>query len=296
MNIMLLCGLAGWLGLLAIMLIRQHRQKQQQTQRQRYLQRKVVAEKGRPAWLGFYTRLETLIGARKLERIRLYFILAVALALAALISQGMSLLVASLLVLFASLSILYFAIKHFEQVAVAQFNRQMPDIIDSMERAVKVGAPLHDIFYTLAQQYSGSAQRLFMTMHDRLKVGYSVEKVMQYAHQQMPSQEFQFLTILLSLQNETGGKLSYMLHQLGQTLRERSLMESRVRTITSESRTSAKVLAVLPFALIAILYSSAREHFDYLLSDATGQWVLFYVLGSVFLGLMLIRQLTKVKG
>lgn len=285
-----------WCALFWVLVTFDRQAQRKNRQRQRYLKQKTMSDKVRPEWLSFYSRLETLIGAALLRRYRTYFVVACILGLFALVSQGMSLGLAIGFVLLAASITFLSVLKYFESRAISEFNQQMPDMIDSMERAVKVGAPLHDIFLTLSQQYQGSAQRLFLTMHDRLKLGHSVDKVMQFAQSQMPSREFQFLTILLSLQHETGGKLSHMLSQLGYTLRERSLMQSRVRTITSESRTSAKVLAMLPVGLVAILYSSAREHFEYLFTDDIGQWVFIYALASVASGLLLIRQLTKVNG
>ncbi len=257
-----------------------------------FRQEKISAK---PDWLAFMSRLETLIGKQNLLRYQWYVLGGSLLFLAGLIQNGMKASLAIGLVILGVVAGVYFLIKHLELKAIETFNHQMPDIIDAMIRAVKVGAPLHDIFLVLSHQHKGVPQRLFSVMHDRLILGHSVDKVMKFAYKQVPSQEFRFLTILLSLQHETGGKLTHMLTQLGNTLRERHLMEGRVRTITSESRTSAKVLAMLPLALIGVLYGSAKEHFDYLLTDDTGQWVLFYVIGSVALGLALIRQLTKVK-
>ncbi|HDY8157977.1 TPA: type II secretion system F family protein [Vibrio vulnificus] len=285
-----------WLALGAWLIRTRRENAKREKQRHRYLKPLVSVEKKRPQWLAFYTRLETLLGTSRLQKYRLYLVMLNVGLFITLLSQGMAPLTTLILVVVISVMMTVLAFRHFEQLAINEFNPQMPDIIDSMERAVKVGAPLHDIFFALSEQYQGSAKRLFLAMHDRLKLGHSVERVMQFAAQQMPSQEFRFLTTLLSLQSETGGKLSHMLKQLGQTLRERSLMESRVRTITSESRTSAKVLAILPPALIGVLYGSAKEHFDYLLRDATGQWILLYVVLSVVTGLLLIRQLTKFKG
>ncbi|HFQ5426769.1 TPA: type II secretion system F family protein [Vibrio vulnificus] len=285
-----------WLALGAWLIRARRENAKREKQRHRYLKPLVSVEKKRPQWLAFYTRLETLLGTSRLQKYRLYLVMLTVGLFITLLSQGMAPLTTLILVVVISVMMTVLAFRHFEQLAINEFNMQMPDIIDSMERAVKVGAPLHDIFFALSEQYQGSAKRLFLAMHDRLKLGHSVERVMQFAAQQMPSQEFRFLTTLLSLQSETGGKLSHMLKQLGQTLRERSLMESRVRTITSESRTSAKVLAILPPALIGVLYGSAKEHFDYLLRDATGQWILLYVILSVVTGLLLIRQLTKFKG
>ncbi|EOK5731043.1 type II secretion system F family protein [Vibrio vulnificus] len=285
-----------WLAMGALIMLARRVEAKREKQRERYLKPLAVMEKKRPQWLAFYSRIETLIGAARLQKYRLYLVMATTGLFVTLLSQGMAASTALLLVSVMAVLMTVLALRHFEQIAISEFNAQMPDIIDSMERAVKVGAPLHDIFFALSEQYQGSAKRLFMAMHDRLKLGHSVERVMHFAALQMPSQEFRFLTTLLSLQSETGGKLSHMLKQLGQTLRERSLMESRVRTITSESRTSAKVLAILPPALIGVLYGSAKEHFDYLLRDGTGQWILLYVVLSVTSGLLLIRQLTKFKG
>ncbi|MDK2684029.1 type II secretion system F family protein, partial [Vibrio vulnificus] len=139
------------------------------------------------------------------------------------VSLGMAVSTALILVSVMAVILTVLSLRPFEHISISAFHAQMPDLINIMELAVKVGAPLHDIFFAFSEQYQGSAKRLFMAMHDRLKLGHSVERVMHFAALQMPSQEFRFLTTLLSLQSETGGKLSHMLKQLGQTLRERSL-------------------------------------------------------------------------
>ncbi len=221
-----------------------------------------------PQW---YQQMVTMVGQEQLTRWCWQGPAGAALACILLVANGMPLWLALLLAVGGALLLGLLLYQQLQQRALEQFRTGLPEVIDGMIRALRVGAPLVDIFQQVARQQRGLMSRLFAQMHDELQVGQPVAQVMRQAASRVTVAEFQFLTIVLSLQQETGGRLSDVLAQLVETLRARQTLAASIQTITAESRNSAKVLAALPVIILLVLFSTGREHFTYLMTTASGQ-------------------------
>ncbi|MCM0150052.1 type II secretion system F family protein [Photobacterium galatheae] len=284
----------GWHG--------QRQRKYWQQQARRYSHYRLTTEQssGRrmPEW---YLTMATILGAKRMQFWQRAVPAAVIGLTALLVVNGMSSVVALSLSLTVTVLGVWFVYHQLQQQALDAFRDQLPEVIDGMIRAVRVGAPMADTFAVIAEQYAQAdhqravVSRLFGQMHDELSVGQPLTDTLSRAAARMPVAEFRFLTVVLSLQQETGGRLSEVLGQLGDTLRGRKELQASVASITSESRSSAKVLAALPVLIVLVLFSAGREHFDFLMATAQGQMVVAYVVGSVLFGLYLIRRLTQIK-
>ncbi|MBV7262700.1 type II secretion system F family protein [Photobacterium sp. WH77] len=272
-----------------------------QQQAQRYSQFRAPAQQETRTLPEWYLTMATVLGGKRVQFWQRAVPAAVVAITLLLTVNGMTWFVALSLSLSVTALGVWVVYHQLQQQALDAFRDQLPEVIDGMIRAVRVGAPMADTFAVIADQY-GEAEdqravvsRLFGQMHDELRVGQPLTDVLAKASARMPVAEFRFLTVVLSLQQETGGRLSEVLNQLGDTLRGRKELQASVASITSESRSSAKVLAALPVLIVLVLFSAGREHFDYLMMTVQGQMVVGYVIGSILFGLMLIRRLTQIK-
>ncbi|WP_323953679.1 Flp fimbrial biogenesis protein FlpG [Aeromonas hydrophila] len=266
---------------------------QQQCQRYGHQPAQPKRARPRPHW---HQQMVTMVGQEQLTRWTWQGPAGAALTCVLLAANGMPLWLAVLLAAGGALALGLVLYQQLQQRALERFRTRLPEVIDGMIRALRVGAPLADIFLLVARQQRGLMSRLFAQMHDELLVGQPVAQVMQQAAGRVAVAEFQFLTIVLSLQQETGGRLSEVLAQLVETLRARQNLAASIQTITAESRNAAKVLAALPVIILLVLFTTGREHFTYLMTTTSGQWVLGYVSISVAVGLWLIRRLTRLQG
>lgn len=240
--------------------------------------------------------LHTFLGIDKLKKAIAIVLSAVTVFPIVLSANGMDWFVSITLSSTAIAVVVYFLYQQIQQQSRDHFRDELPDIIDGLIRALRVGAPMMDTFLQISQQHQGISRRIFERMHDELNVGQPLTDVMKLAAQRMPIAEFRFLTIVLSLQQETGGRLTGVLERLSHTLRARAELNASIQSITSESRNSAKVLAALPVLVCGVLFTTGKEHFDFLMTSSGGQIVMAYVVASILLGLFLIRRMTQLKG
>ncbi|WP_245688516.1 type II secretion system F family protein [Vibrio sonorensis] len=244
----------------------------------------------------WFVNLNTILGQEKLKQWGAGVLASLVFLPVILIVNGMDWYVSIPIGVMSVGFVVYFLYMQLQQKAMDQFRDELPDIIDGLIRALRVGAPMMDTFGEISRQHEGITCRLFERMHDELSVGQTLTDVMKQAAIRMPIAEFRFLTIVLSLQQETGGRLTGVLERLSHTLRARSELNSSIQSITSETRNSAKVLAALPILVCLVLFTTGKEHFDFLMTSTSGQMVMAYVIVSILFGLFLIRRMTQIKG
>ncbi len=69
--------------------------------------------------------------------------------------------------------------------------------------------------------------------------------------------------------------------------------DKKKMAMTSEARISAKIVAVIPLAFCGLLSVISPDKLDFILYDPDGRGILYYVVGSEFLGLAVIWLLMK---
>jgi tight adherence protein B len=86
--------------------------------------------------------------------------------------------------------------------------------------------------------------------------------------QRMESKDLEWVVSAIDINRETGGNLSEILSTVSATIRERRRIARHVRTLTAEGRLSARILTVLPLAMIAWQWRVNPGNFSLLLHGA----------------------------
>jgi tight adherence protein B len=102
-----------------------------------------------------------------------------------------------------------------------------------------------------------------------------------------------FLCSILALNREIGSRLSPMLGSLRQTLKDRRAVDRKLQALTSESRSAARILTILPFFVIGLQAFLNPRQISFLFSDPTGRSVLAICAICMWLGVMIIRRMSK---
>jgi tight adherence protein B len=115
-----------------------------------------------------------------------------------------------------------------------------------------------------------------------VRIGVDMGVALQQTADRIRVQEFRFYVVALALQRRTGGGLADTLGNLSAILRRRREIRLKARALSAESKASAAVLGILPFAIGGILYFFNPELMSVLLHDPRGR----FVLGLAFLSLV----------
>jgi len=148
------------------------------------------------------------------------------------------------------------------------FINKFPDGIELLVRGLRSGLPVTETLQIVSQEVPGPVGFEFKTVIDRIKVGKTMEDALQDTADKLGIAEFNFFTITLAIQRETGGNLAETLSNLANVLRLRAQMKLKIRAMSSESKASAYIVGSLPFLVFgAIMFINPEYMSQFFIDD-----------------------------
>ena len=143
---------------------------------------------------------------------------------------------------------------------VNRFNAKFPEAIELLVRGLRSGLPITETIGVVGQEVAGPVGEEFRSIADKMKIGRSLDTALQETADRLGTAEFQFFTITIAIQRETGGNLAETLANLADVLRKRAQMKLKIRAMSSESKASAYIIGVLPFIVFGLIYNLNRNY------------------------------------
>ncbi|ODP97620.1 pilus assembly protein TadB [Salinivibrio sp. SS3] len=173
------------------------------------------------------------------------------------------------------------------------FETEFPDALNMMTSAVSAGESImHAILY-VGNTLEGDIGREFRIMGKRLQLGESPDDVFRKSCRRYPYPSFYFFVITLRANMQRGGQLKEIMMRLNRMMFNARSIEKKKMALTSEARTSAKIVAAIPFFFLFILQYLSPENFEFVMFDPDGKVILYYVLISEAIGIAIVWGLMK---
>jgi tight adherence protein B len=147
------------------------------------------------------------------------------------------------------------------------FITKFPDGIELLVRGLRSGLPVTETLGIVAAEVPGPVGLEFKGVIDRIKVGKTMEDALQDTADRLAIPEFNFFTITLAIQRETGGNLAETLSNLADVLRKRAQMKLKIKAMSSESKASAYIVGSLPFIVFSLIMFINPEYMGGFFTD-----------------------------
>jgi tight adherence protein B len=187
----------------------------------------------------------------------------------------------------------------FLQVLVSgrqkKFSNQLADGIDVIVRGVKSGLPLNQCLRIIAQESPEPLRSEFQALCDSQAMGVPLDQGMQRMYDHMPLPEVNFFSIVLVIQQKTGGNLSESLGNLSSVLRARKLMKEKVKALSAEAKASAMIIGSLPVVVMTMVYFTRPQYISILWTDPTGNLVLLGAAVMMSMGIFIMHKMVNFK-
>ncbi len=109
------------------------------------------------------------------------------------------------------------------------------------------------------------------------------------------SEYFSFvITVLINMKG--GGQVSEVMSRLTALISASRTLERKKFAMTSEARMSVKVLAAIPVFFFFFLKFVSPDNFDILVNTDAGHYILYYVIGSILFGLIMVWSMMNKVG
>jgi len=173
-------------------------------------------------------------------------------------------------------------------------DEQMPQALEIMSLALRAGHALPSALTLAADETPAPLCHELKRASDEQALGKPLGEVLESFGTRLPGCEAvnTFVVAVLVLQ-ETGGNLTSVVGRIVGNARARSSYLARLRALTSEGRSSAKLLALLPGAFAVLAAASDPSYGDFLLHDPAGRVVALIAGGLWMAGILWTRRLVR---
>jgi tight adherence protein B len=203
------------------------------------------------------------------------------------------LLVAVLFGLFAAImlphAVLGFLVARRRNKFIAAF----PEAIDLMVRGLRSGLPITESIRTAGDEIVDPVGIELRRVTDAVRLGAQLEEALWDCSRRLDIQEFNFFTVALAIQSETGGNLAETLANLSDVLRRRRQLKLKIRAMSSEAKASAYIIGSLPFVMALLIFIVNPTYIAELWYDPRGLFLVFLGFCSFAVGIGVMYKMVK---
>ena len=177
---------------------------------------------------------------------------------------------------------------------LARIEAQLPDALAMVSGALRAGASLSIALDNLVNEQSPPISQEFAILTQEQRLGVEFDVSLANMEKRIPMQDFRMLTTALRINREVGGNLAETMESLAETLRRKSTMEGKIRSLTAQGKLQGIVMTGLPVLLGALLNFLEPAAMSKLWTTAVGWTVLVIIIFMETLGYLMIKKITSI--
>jgi tight adherence protein B len=174
----------------------------------------------------------------------------------------------------------------------ALFEKDFPDVVATIARAISVGASLQESFRIVCEEFPGPIQDEFNRMRQDILLGRTAQHAITQAADRLQLQDFDFFALSVVTQIESGGNLGKSLDSLRETIVNRQMLIRQLKVKTAGAKFQSRFFIGLPIVVGTFMYFADRQNVMYFVSPEGEKWGLI-LLGMVATGIFLIQRMNK---
>ena len=176
-----------------------------------------------------------------------------------------------------------------------KFEEQLPEAIDMLGRAIRAGHPLSAGLKMVSDEAAEPVAGEFRRTHEEHRFGLAFEDAMLAMADRVGIVDVRILVTAILIQREVGGNLAEVLDNLASVIRARFTIRRQLRVYTAQGRFSGYVLAVLPIAVGAAIYSLNPPYIKLLFTDPMGKLLVMLAVIFQIVGFLWIRKIVNIE-
>lgn len=154
-----------------------------------------------------------------------------------------------------------------------KFTSSFSDAMDIIVRGIKSGLPVHDCLKIIGRETPEPLAGEFRRLVENIGMGMTLDQGLEKLYERMPTAEVRFFSIVMNIQQKTGGNLAEALGNLSTVLRSRKLMREKIKALSSEATASAFIIGSLPPSVVILIMVTTPSYMAPMFSDHRG-WLM----------------------
>ena len=147
----------------------------------------------------------------------------------------------------------YFWVNSKAKKRMSMIAEQLPDAVELMVRSLRVGPPFSLAITIVSKEIEDPLATEFGIIADESAYGRDVGDALKEMAERLDMQDLRFLSVAVTIQQQSGGNLAEILAGLVKVIRARFRLFRRVNAITAEAKWSGKFLSAFPLLCLIII-------------------------------------------
>jgi tight adherence protein B len=176
-----------------------------------------------------------------------------------------------------------------------KFQRQLPNALELMARALKAGHAFTGGLKMVADELGDPIGIEFAKVLHEINFGVGIPDALKNLPDRIDCPDLRFFIISVIVQRETGGNLAEILEKIAHLIRERFKLQGHIHVLASEGKLSAVILIALPFVIALTLYVLNPGYIRTLFIDPIGRFLIAFALGMMLMGAFVMKRMVEIK-
>lgn len=177
---------------------------------------------------------------------------------------------------------------------LVRFEAQLPEGLNMMAGAMRAGASLPLAIEAMVREVQAPLSQEFGLVLREQRMGIPLDEAFENLGKRVPSADLGLVVAAARIARDVGGNLSEVFNRLADTLRQKAVMEGKIKALTSQGKLQGWIVGLLPIAMIFVLYQMEPNAMLPLFVSVLGWAVLGVIAILEILGALMIRKIVTI--
>jgi tight adherence protein B len=176
-----------------------------------------------------------------------------------------------------------------------RFREGFPDVLDSLARALRAGYPLATAMDTVAAESTPVVAVEIRRTSTEANLGMGWPRALENMGRRLPLLEVNLFCSAVQLHSRTGGKLSEVMAQLAENMRESLSLRGEVRALAAHGKLTGAILTILPVGIAIMMMFVSPGYMMILWNHPLGKDLIAAAVCCLVLAHFAIRKIVDIE-
>ena len=189
----------------------------------------------------------------------------------------------------------YSYILHLRNKRFRKFSENFPDVLDSLSRALRAGYPLSASMDMIAAETIPPVSTEMRKTSAEANLGVGWNRALENLGRRVPLLEVNLFISAVELHSRTGGKLSDVMSNLAENMRESISLQGEIRSLSAHGKLTGLILTILPIVIALMMMYVSPGYMQVLYNHPYGKNLITAAVICLILAHFVIRKIVDIK-
>jgi tight adherence protein B len=176
-----------------------------------------------------------------------------------------------------------------------KFRENFPDVLDSLARALRAGYPLSAAMEMIAGETAQPVSGELRRTSAEANLGRGWPQALESLGRRVPLVEVNMFIGAAQLHARTGGKLSEVIGDLAENMREALALRGEVKALAAHGKLTGAILTILPVGIAVMMLIVSPGYMQTLFQHPWGKMMIAGAAGCLIAAHFLIRKIVDIE-